>query len=216
MDEFIDVILIILLVLIIGWLGLTTYLLLRYPMAGYWSIFALLAFIGGGVGVAGWRWARRRRLGAYYEMWQDLTLARKTLQRAINRAERPWRKVLRLQLPQIDKLCREARQRIDKIATIDRLLNTLHDSPAVSIPLQGVKGHSKIISSQQRSQTNLQEIQQSQAQYLQDVQQVSKFLHEMHTKVLALTYAHGDTNLQELTAMIDDVLIDIQTFEELS
>ena len=77
MDEFIDVILIILLVLIVGWLGLTTYLLLRYPMAGYRSIFALLALIGGGVWYDGVRCGSRAvscgcypwYVGTYVGVW---------------------------------------------------------------------------------------------------------------------------------------------------
>ena len=223
MEEFIDYILIALVILVIVFTSLLIFLLLHNPSIGYWLLGGAFVGLITGMGVIIRRAYQKRRLGEYYELFRELSQSTKDIKRSTKRLERHTRKSVKEQFPKIRTLCHETRNRLHQIVDIDKTLHTFerqefsksqHSSSQMTHDRHTAE---KIYASSKRHQENIRKIERSKQQYLQDVHQVIRFLYELNSQILALRYSQKKGEIQlQIAETIDELLIDIQTLEEIS
>lgn len=223
MDAFIDLILFLLLLFVIAFAGLLIFFLVTNPPVAHILMFSFLCGLVGGIGILGWKIYRKKRLETYNEILREISQSKKELTRSTRRLDRHLRKAIREQFPKIRQLCREAKKCIYKITEIDKVLLSLEQkqlkesSQFVRQLSDDKRIEEKIQESHQRFRENLRTIQSSKNQYLQQVQQVLRFLQELNSQILALKYSQGDFTIQtEIADTIDELLIEIQTLEEIT
>ncbi len=224
MEEFLDYILIAVLILLLGFFGVIMVLLEDNPLAAYALIAAFVGSIGGVVGIVGWKWYQKKRLAPYYDLLQDVLQIQKDIFRATARLERPLKNMLKDQFPNIRQLTREARKRLYNITEIDRVLADLEQQQshrdesyrrATTSPHPDLE--EKLHVSHTRYAENLKRIQDAKDHDMQQVEQILRVLQELHSQILALKYARGNTTMQqEIADTIDDLFIDMQSLEELT
>ncbi len=223
MEDFIDIILILLLVFVVAFTGLLIFLLRTNPPLAHLFMFLFLGSIAAGVGVLGWKIYRKKRLEPYHDILREISRSKKEITRSTRQLDRHLRKVIRAQFPKIRQLCREAKKCIYKITEIDKALRPLEKkqfrehSQFARQSSSDKRVEEKIQESHQRYYENIRTIQSSKNQYLQQVQQVLRFLQELNSQILALKYSQGNFSLQtEIADTIDDLLIEIQTLGEIT
>ncbi|PIE34496.1 hypothetical protein CSA56_07565 [candidate division KSB3 bacterium] len=223
MEEFIDFILIAILIIVIAFSGLLIFLLRYNPSMAYWLSAVTFSGLVIGSGLLIRKIYRKKLLGEYYDLFQECSRLSKAIAHSTKRLERHTRKNIRGQLPKIHTLCRKTRKRLKQLVEIDNTLHTFeqqepsgstHTSSATS---QNQYTAEKISASSKLYRENIKKIERSKQQYLQDVQQVIRFLHELHSQILALRYSQqkGGIHIQ-IAETIDELLIDMQTLEEMS
>lgn len=223
MEEFIDYILFLLLVFVIAFAGLIIFLLEKSPLAAYMLIVAFLGSVLGGIGVFGWKVYQKKRLEPYYDLLREILQLKKEITRSTSRLDRHLRKAIRDQFPKIRQLCYETKKRIYKISEIDNVLVSLEqkqsseDGQFLRSLSTNQKIEEKIQESHRRYYENLRKIQETKNQYMQEVEQVLRFLQELNSQILALKYSQGNVTIQkEIADTIDELLIEMQTLEEIT
>ena len=224
MEDFFDYILSLLLIFVLVCSGLIIFFLIKDPTIGYLLLYFFICLIVGGIGLVGWKVYQKRRLGQYYDLLRDIRHAEKAIYQSTKQLERHSRKAIKEQFPRIRQLYRESRKRLFKIIEIDKVLlsfekkqfneNTYPISPVLDDTTQRTE---KLQASHKRYQQNIRKIEQSKHQYLQEVQEVARFLDELNSQILALKYSSDRLEIQtKIAETIDELLIDIQTLEEIT
>jgi hypothetical protein len=222
MEEFFDYILLLVLIFMIIFTSLLIFLLIKNPLAGYILMISVIFGIAGGIGVLGRKFHRKKRLGSYYEMFQDISRSQKEIHRSSRYLERHLQKIIKQQFPKIRQLCQESQRCIHKIVEIDNVLSDLENEQNAKHRnfLKQVIGESsrkeKIRESDTRYWENIKTITDSRKRYLQTVQQVLQFLQELNSHILALKYSPFKSEIHtQIMEAIDDLLIEIQTLKEM-
>lgn len=207
MENFIDLFLLFLIVVIIVMTGGLIVLFIKDPITGYWVLWSGTGVIFSGIGLAGWKFYQKKRLGAYNETLNELTHIHKEIIRTVKHLEPSARKAIRTHFPQMRHLYHEAQRRIYKILDIEKDLRKIENQQFTksisALPL--------------RYQRNIATIEQARNQYLRDTQQIIRLFHEINSQLLALKYVDEQAGLEHKVAgMIDDLLIDMQTLQEIT
>lgn len=207
MENFIDLFLMFLIVVIIAMTGGLIILFIKDPITGYWVLWSGVGVILTGIGLAGWKFYRKKRLGAYHDTLNELIHVHKEIIRTVKHVEPSVKKAIRAHFPQMRHLHREAQRRIYKILDIEKDLRKIENQQFTqSIPALPL-----------RYQRNIARIKQARSQYLRDTQQIIRFFHEINSQLLALKYANEQTGIEhKIAGMIDDLLIDMQTLQEIT
>ncbi len=223
MEDFIEYILFLLLIFLVAFTGLIVFLLEKNPVAGYLLIVSFFGSLAGGIGALGWRFYRKKRLEPYYELLREILQLKKGIVRSTRRLDRHVQKLIREQFPKIHQLCKESQKRLYKVTEIDKVIASLeqkyiNETGQSKRSLSGNrKIEEKIQESHKRYSANLLKIKETKNQYMQEVEQVLRFLQELNSQILALTYSKGNVTIQqEIADTIDELLIDMHTLEEIT
>ena len=223
MEEFIDYLLYLVLIVVIVFTGTLVFFLFKDPAMAYRLLAIFLCGLSGGIGLFVARLVRKKRLGEYYELSRELPQIRKDIQRSTKRLERHSRKIIQGQLPKIRTLCSQAEQRLKHVVEIEKALHALEKKHSSSTSLAsaqiptGTQANEGLDTSQGRYFQNIQKIKRSKLHNLQQVQEVLRVLQELNSQILALKFSEEKQILQEdITEMIDDLLLEMQSLEELT
>ncbi len=223
MEESIDYILYLILIAVIVFTGTLVFFLIEEPAIAYRLLTLFLCGLAGGIGVFVRRIYQKKRLGEYYELSRELPQIRKEIQRSTKRLERHSRKMIEEQFPKIRKLCSQAQQRLKKVLEIGRTLRSFEkkhmSSNLLASSQASIDKHAvgKLYASRERYFHNIQKIEQSQQQNLQQIHEILRFLHELNSQILALKFSEEKHGLpEEIAETIDELLIEVQSLEELT
>lgn len=222
MEDFIEIILVILLILAILFTGLLIFLFIKSPIIAYTLSLAIVMSLIAGIGV----WARKiylkRRMGPYYEMFVAISQSRKEIIQSVRKLDRYLRGAIQAQFPGINQLCRETKKCILKIQEIEKVLSSIEATQESENKryIQQLSGNreitSQIMDSKKRYYENIHAIQLSKNQYIQQIQHTLQFLQELNSQILALRYSHSNPEIgNEVAETIDELLIEIKTLEEI-
>lgn len=221
MENFIDYILFLLLIFFIAFTGLLLFLLIKNPTAGYMLIVGFLTGLLAIGGILIWKVFQKKRLGDYYDDFQEILQIRKEIYLSTKGLERPVKKLVTAQFPQINQLCRETQRCLQKVAEIDKVIVTFekkHHTVFRQSPLD-TPGHSlkdaKINESTRRYQENLYAIKLSKSQHLKQVQRILQLFQELNSQILAMKYSQEKPELQtEIIESINEMLYEIHKLNE--
>jgi hypothetical protein len=223
MEDFFDYILLLLLIVVIIVTSLLIFLLIKNPLAGYILIIAVIFSIAGGIGILGRKLYQKKRLGSYYEMFQDISQSHKEIHRSSRYLERPLQKIIKPQFPKIQQLCQESQRCVYKIVEIDKVLSTLEKKQTtehrnfLKQVIEESSRKEKLRESDHRYWENIKTITNSKKRYLQTVHQVLQFLQELNSHILALKYSPFESEIHiQIPETIDDLLIEIRTLKEMT
>lgn len=223
MEEFFDIILIAALILVMIFGGAVIYFLIENPRIAYLLIAGFVLLVGTGSGLWIRKISRKKRLGQYYELSGDISQKYRNIQRALKTLDRPSRNILSAYIPKIRKLYEETQRCLVRVVEIDRALETL-DHKETQEKERSIRPWSprqrrgaKMRASDHRYSENIQVIQQSKSQHLQEIQQVIRCFDELNSQILALKYAPLSSNMGvTISDTLDELLIDIQALHEVS
>ncbi|MBD3309398.1 hypothetical protein GF339_23575 [candidate division KSB3 bacterium] len=213
MEDFIEYILVLLVVMVLGFTLLLLFLLVKHPFAGYALLGGGALGIGGIVGWLGWKWYRRRRLGAYYETFQELVALEREVFRTIKRLDPPLRRVMRGHVSTIRSLCRTAQGCLVKLSDLERALRVVEQKQGQ----EKGKVEERNLDREGSYSPALQALTDSRRRYLRVSHQVLQFLQDLHAKLLVFQYAHGqeaEALQHQLADTIEDLFVDIEAIEE--
>lgn len=222
MEDFIEIILFILLILAILFTGLLIFLFIKSPTVAYILILAFVLSLATGVGVWIWKIYLRKRMGSYYEIFGAILRSRKEIIQSVKKLDPHLRKAIQVQFPKINQLCRETKKCILKIQEIEKVLFSLEakqesENKRYSQQLSNnPEIANKMRDSKKRYYENIQAIQLSKNQHIQQIQQVLQLLQELNSQILALRYSHSNVEIgNEIAETIDELLTEIKTLEEI-
>ncbi|GAK53679.1 hypothetical protein U14_04946 [Candidatus Moduliflexus flocculans] len=211
MENFIDLFLMLLIVVVIVITGGLIFLFLKDPIAAYRVVWSIAGIIFAGTGVAGWKFYQKKRLGSYKSTLQELLQLYKEITQTTRYLDSTTKKTIRTYFPKIRQLRYEAQRRIYKILEIEKDLRKIEKQQFTD------SLHALSSSAVSRYKVNINAIERAKSQHLQDIQHIIRFFHEINTQLLALKYTNEKTIIQDKIAeMIDDLLIDMQTLEEIT
>ncbi|MCP4400655.1 MAG: hypothetical protein GY801_25560 [bacterium] len=223
MEEFIDYILYLILIAVIVFTGALIFFSIEDPAMVYRLLTFFLCGLTGGIGFFVRKIVQKRRLGEYYELSREFPQIRKDIQRSTKRLERHSRRIMKEQFPKIRRLCSQAEQRLKKVVEIERTLHSFERKQLSSSPLASdrtstdTQANGKLYASRERYLHNIQKIEQSQQQNLQQIHEILRFLHELNSQILALKFSEEKHGLpEEIAETIDELLIEVQSLEELT
>ncbi len=222
MEDFIEIILFILLILAILFTGLLIFLFITSPTIASILILAVGVSLAAGAGVWAWKIYRKKRMGPYYEMFAAISRSRKEISQSVKKLEYHLRGAIRAHFPKVNQLCRETKKCVLKIQEIEKVLSSL-ETKQESENKRSIRQlsddreiASKMMDSKKRYYENIQAVQLSKNQYIQQVQQVLQLLQELNSQILALRYSHSNTEIgHEIEETLDELLTGIRALEEI-
>ncbi len=211
MENFIDVLLTLMIIVVIVITGSLIFLFIKYPITGYWVMWSAIGMMLIGIGGISWKFYQKKRMGSYNETLKELIQLHKEIIRSTRGLEPSLKKAIRAHFPKMRQLRYEARRRIYKILAIEKDLHQAEKQQFTSSPLSLPR------TTTQRYQLNIKTIEQAKSLYIKDTQHIIRFFHEMNSQILALKYANEKAAIQnKIAEMIDDLLIDMQALEEIT
>jgi len=211
MENFIDLFLGFLVVIVIAVTGGLIFLFIKDPAAAYGVMWSGIGAILFGAGFTGWKFYQKKQFGSYYDTMKELTQLYKEIIRTARQLEPSVKKAIRVQFPKMRQLRYEAQRRIHKVIDIEKDLRKIEKQHLTN----NLPAFSQTPAS--RYNINIKTIEQAKGEYLQDIQNIIRFFHEMNSQLFVLKYANEKTVIQsKIAGMIDELLIDMQTLEEIT
>lgn len=220
MEDFIDIFLVLLLLVVIALAGLLIFLLLKNPPLAYLIMCFLILGIATGIGVWLRKLYRKKRMGTYYPTFVTISQSRKEIFRSVKKLDRHLRTTLTPLFPKINTLCSEAQKCIWKIQDIERNLTSLEAKQRSTYqyhsPSSKDRGTTEMVQSNKKYYENIQTVKFSKAQYIQHLQRICQLLQELNSQILALRYSQSAPKMEgSIMETIDDLLIKMRALEEI-
>jgi hypothetical protein len=217
MEEFFDIFLFLLLVVIVALIGGLIYLTIAAPQLAYLATIGIWVGIAGGLGFWIRHLIRKKRLGKYYSLFQEISRWQKTVQQTFRKLDPSLKRSFQSSRTKISRLCQHAKACIWKIHDIDRSLSAL-ETKQLNMPISiGQEPAESIPKNQNLYYKNIRMIESSKKAYIEQVEQVLQFLHSLHAQLLTLRYTSSSADIhQEIAGTLDDLLAELQALEEIS
>ena len=220
MEEFFDIFLFLLLVIIVALTGGLIYLTIVAPQLAYVATIVILGGMVGGLGFWIRHLIRKKRLGIYYSLLQEISRWHKTVLRTFSKLDPSLKRSLKPLRTKISKLCQQAKVCIWKIYDIEKSLSALEAKEldmSIHLHSPGQESAANILHNQDRYYKNICTIESSKKKYIEQVQQALQFLQSLHAQLLTLRYTSSFTGVQqEIIETLDDLLAELQALKEIS